>query len=227
MMYRQHIPCVLSLLMALGCTRDPRPTNTHTDPAAASASPNTYGMPNMPEPQVNPACVAQLRSILLDGELSQYDGLASGCRLVDIEAVLGREGTVGEGTLSGQRRRWLKFPLPAWHTEARAWLGAEVHGSAEVVLLDVKNPRMKTSPEALQARLGEPAAIMRARLDARNAEWLYPSHGLTVAVGKYDDPEGAKDRIIYLFLFEPTTLDRYVNELGGRDEWVRRWPQRR
>jgi hypothetical protein len=86
---------------------------------------------------------------------------------------------------------------------------------------------MRETPESVKHRLGEPLTTITARFDPTSTEWIYPTYGLTITVGTYDDPDDAPDRITYLFLYAPTTLEHYVSELGGKDEWVRRWPQRR
>ncbi|MGC4067405.1 MAG: hypothetical protein QM784_22720 [Polyangiaceae bacterium] len=226
--FGSRLSCLWFPIIVFGCTRDPQPTNTRSSTTSVSravtpaiASVDTQ----LADARESQTCVAQLRPILVEGDLSQYHGLPSDCRLADIESILGDHGVSGEGKLSGKWRRWVKFPVPRWSTEARAWMSSETNAQERVILLEVKNPRMKTSPEALQHRFGGPAASMPARLDARNVEWLHPAHGLTVAVGTYGDPRDARARITYLFLYTPSTMNRYVEELGGKDEWVRRWPQ--
>ncbi len=55
---------------------------------------------------------------------------------------------------------------------------------------------------------------------------MYVDRGLTITVGgKFETPPNP--RVSYLFVYVPTTLDDYVGRLGGKDEWVRRFPIRR
>jgi hypothetical protein len=104
---------------------------------------------------------------------------------------------------------------------ARVWLGEH----DEILLVDVAHPQVAEPPAALRQRLGEPALTIPARHSPTHEEWIYPDHGITIAVGSAGD-ETATVRVSYLFVYAPTTLDDYMSRLGGKDSWVIRRPQR-
>jgi hypothetical protein len=172
-----------------------------------------------PSPPSN-ACVERLRRILLQEDLSEGEGLPkSGCSQADVESALGTSGTQGRGALSRLMHRWIKYPIPGKNIEARVWLDEP----DRVILIDVEDMPIKQTPESLRQSWGEPAEIILARSNPVDLEWLYPSRGITIAVGKSGDAEDAPDRITYLFLYAPTTLEHYVKKLGGKDGWVNRF----
>jgi hypothetical protein len=66
---------------------------------------------------------------------------------------------------------------------------------------------------------------MEARLGPTHEEWLYPARGLTLAVGNgLDDASDAPPHVSWFAAYPPTTLDDYVQRLGGKDPWVTRRP---
>lgn len=166
-------------------------------------------------------CVERIRTLVVAGDLSSGTGLPAGCRGADARAVLGEDGEAGSGELSSSIRSWVKYRFGDGSI-ARVWLAE--HDA--ILLIDIDHPPVREHPDALQARLGAPATTGRGRKDPTAEEWIYPDRGLTITVeGKYETPPQL--RVSYLFVYAPTTLDDYFGRLGGKDEWIRRRPQRR
>lgn len=95
-----------------------------------------------------------------------------------------------------------------------------------VILIDVAHPDVRDTPDALAARLGAPTTSLPARNNPTHEDLVYLDRGLTITVGgKFETPPNP--RVSYLFVYAPTPLDDYVGRLGGKDEWVRRFPVRR
>jgi hypothetical protein len=166
------------------------------------------------------ACADRLRALVLLGDLSSGNGLPVPCARADADAAFGANGEAGQGRLSGFSRSWMKYRI-AGDGVARVWLGEH----DEVLLVDVAHPPIVEKPSELRQRLGEPALAIPARHDPTHEEWIYPDRGLTVAVGNEGD-DAATAHVSYLFVYAPTTLDDYVDRLGGKDAWVVRRPHR-
>jgi hypothetical protein len=167
-------------------------------------------------------CADRLARLIIRGDLSDGHGLSAGCTRADVETVLGVNGTTGSGSLSRLSYGWVKYGLAGKETEARVWYEGDA-----VILVDVGRPGVQQLADTLRAALGEPAATIQARVNQTHEEWIYPKRGLAIAVGKgLDDPADAPRRVSWLFLYAPTSLEDYVSRLGGKDEWVKRWPER-
>lgn len=59
--------------------------------------------------------------------------------------------------------------------------------------------------ETVQAELGEPEAKLACRAGKEYAQWVYPATGVAVAV--------SRDRLAFLEVFPPTTLEEYRRTL--------------
>jgi hypothetical protein len=198
----------------LGCAGTEMRTHTATPPAALTFDP--------PLPAATSGCTERLRALIVRGDLSGGQGLTARCTRADVESVLGVDGTAGSGSLSRLSYAWVKYGVAGKETEARVWYEDDT-----VILIDVGDPNVQQLPDSLRAALGEPAATFQARVNPTHEEWIYPERGLAMAVGKgLDDPADAPRRISWLFLYVPTSLEDYVTRLGGKDEWVKRWPER-
>lgn len=166
-------------------------------------------------------CAQLLRQIVREGDLSSGRGLGPDCRKADADQALGG-AELGRGRLSNVERSWRKYQLGG-DAVARVWLDDD---GDRIILVDVSHPPVREAPDALGARLGEPAAKFEGRNNPTHEEWVYPDRGLTITVGGlFDTPKNP--RVSYLFVYAPTTLDDYVGRLGGKDEWVIRRPLRR
>jgi hypothetical protein len=173
-----------------------------------------------PPADASASCADQLRAIVVDGNLASGRGIAGECTRGDAERAFGGTPEPGQGTLSNENRPWLKFKLGE-ETVARVWLDGD-----RVILVDVAHPTVREAAAALVARLGEPATKLQARDNPTHKDYVYPDRGLTITVGgQYETPPDL--RVTYLFVYAPTTLDDYIGRLGGKDEWVRRFPIRR
>lgn len=166
-----------------------------------------------------PSCADTLRALVVDGDLSSGKGLPAGCSIADADRALGSNVEDGSGRLSSRGRRWRKYRL-AGDSVARVWLDGD-----RILLVAVSHSVVSELPDAIRVRLGEPSAIFEARHNPTHKDWVYPDRGLTITVGgKYETPP--RPHVSYLFVYAPTTLDLYVSELGGKDAWVIRRPQR-
>ena len=163
-------------------------------------------------------CGRALRALIVEGDLASGHGLPTGCTRAEVEGALGAKGTPGSGRLSRLVHPWVKYALGG-DTEARVWYDRDT-----VILIDVGDPRVRQSVDELSALLGAPEEIIDARVNGAHSEWIFASRGLTVAVAPAED--AAASWVSWLFLYPPTTLDDYVQRLGGKDEWVKRRPAR-
>jgi hypothetical protein len=178
--------------------------------------------PMTPSPEARTSCADILRALVVDGNLSGGRGLSPDveCGRAEVERAFGSGFEEGHGALSNTQRSWLKWRLGG-DTVARAWFDGD-----RVILVDVAHPNVRESPDALTARLGEPSTTLPARNNPTHKDRVYVDRGLTITVGGlYETPPNP--HVSYLFIYAPTTLDDYVGRLGGKDEWVRRFPIRR
>ena len=80
-------------------------------------------------------------------------------------------------------------------------------------------------------------AMVLTRLGAPDDEWpsrtrtmdysvrdhVFARAGLTLSVGRSLAEPPGPDAIVVAYFYEPTTVADYVDRLGGKDEWVRRF----
>jgi hypothetical protein len=208
-------PFALILVAALACSRSSGNVERTERP------PETKPMTPPADAATTTGCASLLRQLVREGNLASGRGLTADCKKADADDALGT-AEVGRGRLSNAERVWRKYQLGG-DAVARVWLDDD---GERIILVDVSHPTVSEAPDALRARLGEPAAKYQGRNNPTHEEWVYPDRGLTITIGGlYETPKNP--RVSYLFVYAPTTLDDYVGRLGGKDEWVIRRPPRR
>lgn len=173
-----------------------------------------------PAPASDLSCQTALRAWLVDGALpDRVDGLAA-CRRADLAAVLG-PGVDGQGRYGGIPRAFTTFEREPSSIRA-VWDG-------EGILMIVAEDLPIKAPDALLARLGAPEAEWPSRtnrFDQTIADQVFASRGMTLSVAtSLLEPPGPT-QIVVAYLYAPTTVEDYRGRLGGKDEWVRRFPRR-
>lgn len=179
----------------------PKPPSTSakaSPPAAANAA-------------AKPDCATHLRTVFLDGDLSAGTGLPDGCTLAEADAAFGDKRSDGRG----RRGTFREYRVTQQDRPVRVF-----HQRDRVTLVDLGYPRLRQRPDALLAALGDPSAELVAHMGWNEA--VYLDRGITVALTQ----DGKTKQVSHLFLYAPTTMDDYVNRLGGKDDWVRKFPRR-
>jgi len=158
---------------------------------------------------------------LIDGDLPADASGISACTRRDFDAVLG-PGEDGSGKLSGTSRAWTRY-VRAGGPSVRVWWSSD-----HALLIVVDNLVVHGDAAALVTSLGSPASEGPSRtkqMDWTIADLVYPARGLTLSVADSLATPPAPRRIAAAYLYEPTTLDAWGSQLGGHDEWVRRFPR--
>lgn len=189
-----------------------------TGAAAAPASSPSTGAGSAAAPAAGSAapaakvdCTAHLRTLFLDGDLASGAGLPEGCLLADTDAAFGDKHSDGRGrrgTFREYRVREQEHTVRVFHQRDR------------VSLVDLGYPKLRQRPDALLAALGKPSAELVAHMGWQ--ESVYLDRGITIAITE----DGKTKQVSHLFVYAPTTMDDYVNRLGGKDDWVRKFPRR-
>ena len=177
-------------------------------PAAAPASSPGSGSA---APPAAVDCKAHLRKLFLDGDLSSGAGLPEGCLLADTDAAFGDKHTDGRG----RRGTFREYRVPQQEHTVRVF-----HQRDRVSLVDLGYPKLRQRPDALLAALGKPSAELVAHMGWQ--ESVYLDRGITIAITE----DGKRKQVSHLFAYVPTTMDDYVDRLGGKDDWVRKFPRR-
>src|ERR1044071_6015722 len=186
-----------------------------SEAAAAPASSPGAGSAATPAGSAAPAakldCKAHLRTLFHDGDLSSGAGLPDGCLLADTDAAFGDKHSDGPG----RRGTFREYRIAQQEHTVRVF-----HNRDRVSLVDLGYPKLRQRPDALLAALGKPSAELVAHMGWQ--ESVYLDRGLTIAITE----DGKRKQVSHLFAYAPTTMDDYVDRLGGKDDWVRKFPRR-
>jgi hypothetical protein len=198
-----------AVIVPLACTRGST-SEPHENAFLSSSS-------QVP-PRASPAapCVARLRRIFVEGDLSGGEGLSPGCRRIDVEEALGPASELGVGSLSYRYLRRANYRLPGQPHPVEVWYEGD-DPSSPVVLADQWRPQLRGDLSALLQALGEPdGELPPAGPDAR-VQRVYAARGFTLYVGEFGQPRVADEPVVRLRVYAPTTVAAYMKELGGGD----------
>lgn len=166
-----------------------------------------------------PACAGRLKSWLIDGAVPDSAVGVSACSRKDAEAVFGA-GEAGTGRFAGIPREWTRFAV-ASGTVRVVW-----SGDRAVMIAAEGTP--VSDAAGLLARLGESDDHWPSQTDKdgwATMDHVFAKRGLTLSIGQsIANPEGPR-AVLAVYFYEPTDVEGYVR-LGGKDEWVRRIPER-
>ncbi|MEZ4401333.1 MAG: hypothetical protein R3B06_15005 [Kofleriaceae bacterium] len=184
------------------------------------ASPKA-AMTSRPAPTTPIDCRALLTAWVVEGTLADSAHGIGQCTAADATAVLG-DGEAGHGRLGGTGRDWTRWQRG--EATVRAFWGADGHA-----LLVVIDRPSAGDASAWRARLGEPEATWPSR--TKRMDWTIKDHvfaarGITASIGESLLEPPVAPSLQALYLYEPTTVDAYVSDLGGKDEWTRKFPLR-
>jgi hypothetical protein len=149
--------------------------------------------------------------IAREGRWTEWAGLPEPLAVSTLHDELEPGTGPRSSTLLGRRRRdVVKTP------KGRDW---QYGNDVELVEL-VDPPSDRPVAELLEA-LGPPereGAGRYLRIGATTTEYVYPSRGLALTVGRsYDDPPSFEPYLAQVLLFAPTDLRTFVLERGGDD----------
>lgn len=169
-----------------------------------------------PSASAPPSCSALLHDWIVERHLPRSAAGVGRCSRADLAAALG-PGVDGTGRYSSIERAFTRYEPDGLRVRA-------VWGPSDLMLLVVEDLKVPAGP--LVGELGEADEQWPSRTSALGwsiRDHVYARAGLTLSVGtSLDDPPLAST-VLVAYLYEPTTVTDYVERLGGKDEWVRRF----